>query len=252
MLYGAHLSTAGMMVNQYRQDVIANNLANTDTIGFKHDLAVVMERPVESKEDGDASQFANTFYDRLTGGSIVGKTWHAAQPGPSEMTNRDHDVMIDGPGFLQLRTPEGPRFTRDGRLVVAADGRLLGVASGHPVLDDGGQPITVDPALAPPIIAGDGTIRQGEDVTAKLGVFDFEDLQMLRKVGANQYVATENARPRLSETQLRPGFVEGSTADPVTGLTDMIQIARAFEMNANFLRLQDSTLGRLINDVVER
>ena len=87
MIYGTYLSAAGMMANQYRQNVVANNLANIDTVGFKHDLALIQERPVETAEDPEVASFAHAMFDRMTGG--LWALWE-----PSRLT----DAVISGEG----------------------------------------------------------------------------------------------------------------------------------------------------------
>ena len=74
MVYGIYQSAAGMIVNQYRQAVLANNLANLDTVGFKHDLTIVRERQVETAEDGLSGRLSDRMLDRMTGGSLVAPT----------------------------------------------------------------------------------------------------------------------------------------------------------------------------------
>ena len=79
MVYGLWQSAAGMAANQYHQNVAANNIANINTVGFKHDLAMLVERPVESREDGDARQFAHAMFDMLSGGTHVRPTIQASR-----------------------------------------------------------------------------------------------------------------------------------------------------------------------------
>jgi flagellar basal-body rod protein FlgG len=245
MVYGTHLSSAGMMVNMHRQNVITNNLANVDTVGFKHDLAVFMERQIEAVEDGDAGRSTRLF-DNMTGGTLVAETRHAMTQGPAIPTGRPLDVMIEGPGFFETDTPDGTRYTRDGRFAVRDDGTLVTVAGNHPVMSGTGLEIVVGPGAE---IDGQGRVLQNGVVVETLSMVDFADPTQLRKEGGNRFSAQGTAGPRPFQAKLASGMLEGSTVDPVNGLATMIQTHRAFELNANFLRLQDQTLGRLVNDV---
>jgi len=249
MVYGLWLSAAGMAANQYRQDVAANNLANIETIGFKHDLALLSERPVESREDGDTILHRHALLDLLSGGTRVTPTVHSFEQGPAQVTNQPLDAMIQGSGFFQVETADGPRYTRDGRFAVDPAGRLVTVAGALPVLDQAGQPITVAAGQRPEIDHR-GRIKQGETVAATLGVVEFDDLAKLRKQGASLFVATGDAAARsATSSQVVPRTLEGSTIDPITGLVGMIEASRAFEINANMISLQDSTMGRAANDI---
>ena len=81
MTYGLWLSAAGLQANQYRHNVLANNLANVDTVGFKKDLAVMRERLVESRAGADGLQYRNPLLDDLSGGTFVTPTYHSSRKG---------------------------------------------------------------------------------------------------------------------------------------------------------------------------
>ncbi len=238
-----------MAANQYRQNVAANNIANINTVGFKRDLAMLVERPVESQEDGDARMFAHALFDRLSGGTHVTPTVHTLEQGPIITTNKPLDVMIQGKGFFQVRTEEGVRYTRAGHFTRSDDGTLLTAAGGHAVLDDSGSTITIPPGEEAKITST-GQVVQGDTVLGIVGVVEFDDLSALRKQGKNLFVATGNAVPQAaSASKIVPGALEGSTVDPVNGLLDLIEASRAFQMNAKLLSLQDATIGRAVNEI---
>src|SRR3972149_5037155 len=98
--YGLWLSAAGMKVNEHRQTLLANNMANAQTTGFKHDLAVVMQRQVESKEGASGLPFAQPVLDGLPGGVNVRPTHYSREDGPIEWTGKPLDVAIKGEGFF--------------------------------------------------------------------------------------------------------------------------------------------------------
>lgn len=244
MTYGLWLSAVGLQTSQYRQAVLANNLANANTVGFKHDIAVVRERAVEADEHGPA-RFGHALLDDLTGGSLVAPTYTAFVQGPIELTQRPLDVAIEGDGFFTIEDGGQTRYTRDGRFTIDANGRLITVTGGRPVLDDGGQEITVlTGGEAPaPRIDNRGRVRQGEQVVAQLGLVDFADKQRLRKVGANLFDANGEP-PTPTTTTLRPEAVEGSTVAPIRSLASMIEVARAYQLNATLITMQDELNGR--------
>jgi flagellar basal body rod protein FlgG len=248
---GRWLSTGGLQVNQYRQQLIANNIANSETAGFKHDLAVIHERPMESRTAADGASFGHELLDRLSGGTWVRPTYHSFQQGPLEPTGRGLDAAIQGDGFFTIRDAQGTRYTRDGRFVMNAAGELARAAGdgNAKVLDDAGQPIVIDPKGEEVVIDGNGTVRQGRTVVARLGLAEFADRNVLRKIGNNLFEAG-GARPLTAgNTVVQGGFVEGSTQDPLKGLVEMIEVTRAHEMNARMITLQDQTIGQAANTV---
>lgn len=249
MVYGLWSSAAGMAANQYRQNIAANNIANINTIGFKHDLAMLVERPVESREDpGAPGIYAHELFDRLSGGTHVAPTTHSFVQGPAIVTNKPLDLMIEGKGFFQVQTADGVRYTRDGRFTVNADGTLVSAAGGRPVLGVGGGTITVNSHDVQ--INGQGKVIQDGNVVGTLAVAEFDDVQKLRKQGANLFIAPESVDPRpASASRIVPGTLEGASIEPVTGLVDLIEASRAFQMNANLVSLQETMIGRAVNEI---
>lgn len=251
MTYGMWLSAAGLQANQYRQDVMANNLANVDTVGFKEDLAVMRERLVESSR-GPGAEFRNDLLDRLSGGTFVAPTYHSFAAGPVTPTDNPLDVAISGDGFLAVQVGDEVRYTRDGRFTTNAQNELVMVAGDGRarVLDDAGVPIVLLPAAAgAPRIEANGTIRQGNAAVGKIGLVEFADRNTLRKVGANLFKATADGPLTARNTTVTAGAVEGSTVDPVQGLAEMIEVSRAYQLNAQMITLQDMTIGQAISRV---
>ena len=120
------------------------------------------------------------------------------------------------------------------------------------MLDETGLPIQLlpDQAGRPAQIDGNGTVYQGDTVVAKLGLVEFTDRTELTKIGQNLFAAGPNAQglPATDSTVL-PGHLEGSTVDPVTALVDLIEASRAYQLNANLISLQDSTIGQAVSRV---
>ncbi len=252
MTYGLWLSAGGLQVNEYRQTLSANNMANLDTAGFKNDLALIHERRVESAVDGMQMPYAHGLLDSMTGGSWVRPTFTNMEQGGFEETGRSMDVAIDGKGFFAVQDGSETRYTRDGRFALNP-ARELVLAAGdgrYKVLDADGSPITLgSPALGQVNIGGDGTITQGDTVVARLGVTDFENYQNLRKVGNSVFQNVGNESGDPATARIRGGFIERSTVDPVTALTNMIEVSRAYELNAKMITLQDETLSQAVTRV---
>lgn len=248
MIYGLYHSSAGLQVNQYRMDVMANNLANANTTAFKQHVAVITERDVESLRAGDFSA-RHDILDDMTGGSFVRPTFTDFRPGALTPSSNPLDIALPERGFLAVRDGDETRFTKDGRLTLNANGDLVTSAGGREVLDESGRSIRSrldDPARV--VIDPDGSVRQGEALLGVLDLVEFEAPQALVKRGGGLFDAA-GQRPVESDEALTIGVTETSNVSPVEGLASMIEVSRAYEFNARMLTLQDQSLGRAVNDI---
>lgn len=245
--YGLWLSAAGMKVQQHRQTLYANNLANAKTTGFKHDMAVVTQRQIESREDVGGFPFSHPVLDGLAGGVNIRPPFQNFSQGSIERTDRPLDVAIEGDGFFAVSDGTATRYTRDGEFTTNQAGELvLASASGRwRVLEKGGSPITLDPSGAQVTISSSGTVRQGKVVVGSLAVMTTADKQALRKVGENLFDAGELEMTPVNAT-LRPGAREESNFEIMSGLAGMIEATRAYELNATMIKLQDEMTGRVL------
>jgi len=248
MVYGLWHSAAGLQAQQYRQAVIANNLANASTPGFKPDRIAFQER-LSASRAGVSLGPRHPTLDTLTGGLFASPVYTDYTPAGSVPSANPFDVSINGDGFLSVRTPEGMRYTRDGRLIMDKDGALRHVASGGAMVDAADRPIVLDPASHAPVkIDASGRVRQGESIVGQLAVVDFEDREALEKEGHN-LSSGDKARSIPADGRVRQFSTENSGVDPVTTLVEMIAASRAYETNAAMLSMQNDTLGRTVNEV---
>ena len=159
-------------------------------------------------------------------------------------------MAIDGEGFFTVRADDETRYTRDGRFTIDSSGRLVTVAGGRPVLDGAGDEIVVNNSAQaePPRVDHRGRVMQGDRVVARLGLVDFADKQRLRKIGGNLFESIGEA-PSASQAQLRPGHLEKSTVSPVLAMASMIEVSRAYQLNANLISMQDQMNGRAASDI---
>ena len=250
MIYGLYQSAAGMMTNEYRQNVLANNVANAETIGFKRDVPVFAERiPADLaglREGPSAESLA-----AMTGGIWLGRTETDFSAGGLVSTENPLDVALDGPGFLAVQVGDEVQFTRDGRFTTTPNGQLVAISDGAPILGVGGTPLMLDPraGLDHVQIDEDGRIFQDERYVGQFQLADFDNYSTLRKVGAQRFTAPDNtavAAPAL----VRNGYLETSGADALPELVDMIEASRAYQINAQMVTLQDQTASRLISTVL--
>lgn len=245
MIYGLYQSAAGMMTNEYRQDTLANNVANADTAGFKREIATFAER-LPARDAGRRNGPSANLLDRLTGGVWLGRTATDFSEGALQRTEAPLDVALAGPGFFTVESNGRTQLTRDGRMRLTTDGQLVAASDGAAVLGAGGGAIVIDPRGGAITIDPDGRIQQAGLRVGQLGVVDVEDYGALRKSGASRFVLERGATlPSGAETL--QGYVESSGAEPVREMVALMETARAHQINAQMLTLQDQTVGRLIS-----
>lgn len=252
MIYGLWLSAAGVQTNSYRQDVIANNLANSETVGFKRDLALFQARRTEAQDRGGMPGTSDPMLEGLGGGVFAYPTQVDPSQGEMEPTGNNLDVAIEGRGFFTVNDNGQMRLTRDGRFVVNRAGHLaLANAAGQEVLDNKGKPITLDPlAIGTKTSIGRfGEITQNDRPVARLGVVDVPDYSKLQKRGGTMLSYPEEGAFTPASGVLHSTFVERGNVEPATELGQLMDAQRQLEANANMIRYQDQTLQRLCNDV---
>jgi len=213
-------------------DVVANNIANANTTGFKVETLLLESNPARTAEHSDGPselQYVNTWG--------MGRDF---SQGELELTNRTFDFAIEGDGFFGLETNRGTEYTRDGRFHVDNIGQLVS-ADGSPVLDaDTRAPIILDPnAENVRIVDGGAVIEDGAQV-GRIGVFDIVNRANLSKEGNGRYtleLAPEEADPlAMFDAVIHQGYVEGSNVSSVVELTDMMQIMRSYASVSKFLK----------------
>lgn len=212
-------------------DVVANNIANVDTAGFKVE-SLISETEPKPLNGGKDSGPRNVQYVLDTG---VARDFGQ---GAMTTTGAPLDVAIEGDGFFQINTAAGERYTRDGRFTVDPTGRLV-TSKGQTVGGDGGAEITIDPKKGPVSIARDGTISQGQERIGKLGVVRFASLAGLSKDGDGLYRNDGNIPPAAApDAVLHQGAFEGSNVNAVLQVTRMIEVSREYE---KISKLMDQT-----------
>ena len=246
MIYGLWLSADGLSSQQVRQEVIANNLTQVDTPGFKPDRVAFGERLNEFLLDGNPSTRL-AGYESATGGLFPTEVFTDFSQGSIVPTGNDLDTALLDEGFFAIQTANGTRYSRDGRFTMRPNGGLEHIASGGKVLDAAGNPIVLDPN-APVSITREGRIQQNNIDVARLGVYRFENPQRLEKAGENLYEAPGGGAV-LTNASVRQNAIEASGSNPTSMLVDMMTAARAYEMSASMIQMQDESLGRLVNDV---
>ncbi len=235
---GLYIALQAQRVLQQRLEAAANNLANVSTNGFKADFVLqetVAARPARDAEKPNDLRFARD----------IGTARSFAQ-GPLQSTGNPLDLAIRGDGFFVVQGPDGPLYTRDGAFTLDADGRLA-ASDGAPVLNANDQPIVFDPRGERPEIGADGTIRVAGAEVGRIGLVSFENPALLSKVGDNRFAAAEGQAPLGFDGQLQQGAIERANVNPVTQLTELLEITRAYESAARIVRQGDELRQRAVD-----
>ncbi|OHB76036.1 MAG: hypothetical protein A2Z34_08255 [Planctomycetes bacterium RBG_16_59_8] len=254
MIYGISTSGLGAYLESSRIDVIANNLANVNTPGFRRDQMAFRERLVEAHEDRPDLRYVNDLVDRYGGAPFVDEIAFDRQPGAPDYTGRNLDMAINGEGFFALRNLEsGERcYTRAGNFQFDRSGRMLSADGKYQALNAAGEPIAVDPEIGACLVVRDnGGLFSGNEQVAAIGVVDFRDYDALSKSGDNVFRFAGNDQDIVAPTgtTIMSGVLEGSSVNPVVEMTEMIRTLRSLEANLQMIKFQDSTLEKAVNEL---
>ena len=237
------------MTLERQLDVIANNVANVNTTGYKTDKSLFEEYlNTGAHEDNFKGQGRRVSFVLDRG------TYSDFSQGPLTQTKDPLDVAISGKGFLTVQTASGERYTRDGNLQLNNQGQLV-TQNGDLVLGTGG-PITFQPTDHDINIAPDGTITvlegtaTADTIRGNLRVVSFANPNALQKQGSNLYAASnpDDAQPDLTST-VRQGYLEKSNVSVVSEMSHLIQVSRAYEQVANMLQHESSLHKTAINQL---
>ena len=219
-------------------NIIANNIANVNTSGYKADNTLFEEfLNTPAHEDNFVGLDRRISYVQDRG------TFHDFAQGSTEETKRPLDVTIDGSAFLAVQTPAGERYTRDGGLHLNNQGQLVTV-SGNPVLGTGG-PITFQPTDHDINITPDGTITvvegnsRTDSIRGKLRLVSFANAQSLVKEGFNLFSANQGAAQADTKSIVRQGFIEKSNVNAVAEMSRMMEVTRAYTSISTLLQQQN-------------
>jgi flagellar basal-body rod protein FlgF len=215
-----------------QMDVIANNLANTNTTGFKAERLMFSEYLV--------SKAANP----LTSGpgaqiSFVGQagSYSDHREGSLQATGNQLDMAIAGPGYFTVETPGGPRYTRDGRFEVDGQGRLVN-REGLAVLGRGGQPLSIPQGATRVEVSNSGRLTSDKGDIGELGIVKFDNEYALRKVGGNLYETDAQPQPVDAATRVQQNMVEASNVQSIFEVSNMIELQRRYQASQKLLEAE--------------
>jgi flagellar basal-body rod protein FlgF len=223
-------------------DVIANNMANVNTNGFKARSSLFAEYIMP---EATADEFP--LPDRSFSYVIDNGTPLDFSTGALERTGNPMDVAIKGEAFFVVETPNGERYTRNGALQLDQTGRLV-TSDGWPILGDGGE-IVFNPEETGISIGRDGAVSTDQGQRGRIRLVRFEDVQALRNEGANVFASDEPGLPALESSKIESGVIERSNVNAVIEMSRMMEVNRSYTAIANTLQrlaeLQRTAVQRL-------
>ncbi len=245
MYYGLYTSAAGANALSQKVEILSNNLANVDTVGFKRELALLESRDSEAIERGIDMRGSGGRND-LGGGVDLAATATEFRLGTFKPTGIPTDMAIELPNlFFMVQRGDQQLLTRAGNFQMNHEGRLQ-TADGDPVLSSDGTPIQLDARL-PWELLGGGRIRQAGDVR-EIGLRKPQNLADLQKVGQNYFQNTTDRWDAVQpdDRRVRGGFTEVSGVNSLQEMTELITASRAYETNIRLMQTHDQITGSLI------
>lgn len=246
MIRGLYISSSGMLAELARNDVVANNLANVNTAGFKKDVAtfrafpeLLMKRLNDSTDSGNPQVIGN-----LGAGAIVDEVVTLHDPGQLKQTENAFDIALEGNNYFTIETPNGNMFTQNGSFGLDGNGYLV-TAGGNYVLGQNGRIRVTGKDFT---VSQTGQITVDGNVLDNLRIASFTNARTdLKKVGDSLY--TGNAPQPQAPGRVLQGYLENSNVNAVNEMVDMITIMRAYEANQKAIQAHDSTLDKAVNQV---
>ncbi len=203
-------------------DVIATNISNAETTGYRREVTVFSEFVEETGgETGSISM------------ATVRARFADVTQGVIEATGSALDVAIEGDGFFVVETPEGERLTRAGSFTTDVDGALV-TLNGSFVLDEGGAQIFIPPNAGGVLVAPDGTISADGEQIGQIALVTVEDPAQLRHSGGVLLISDQPLLP-AEGARVVQGFLESSNVDPLLEITHLIEVQRAYELGQSLI-----------------
>jgi flagellar basal body rod protein FlgG len=221
-------------------DLLANNIANTSTSGYKGDGEFYTLFASEAAS-GNATDPAATL-------PMIEKQWTDFGQGMLEPTNNSLDFGLSGKGFFVAKGPAGPLYTRNGSFHVSNNGTLV-TADGYALLDQTGEPIKAEPAH--PVEVGlDGSIHQLGQLLGQFKLVNFTDPTALGKQGNTYFKNNSDQKPvDPTDVQVHQGQVEDSNISPAQGAVRLVNVMRQFEMMQKAVSLSNDMSRKAIEEV---
>jgi flagellar basal-body rod protein FlgF len=224
---------------QEHMNIISNNIANINTPGYKANKMLFSEyidKPKGMKENiSMVLDYGN---------------YRVKDNGALKSTGNPLDIALEGTGYFGVQGPDGKvAYTRNGSFTINADRQLV-TQQGYPVVDSGGQPISIPEGQNDIVIDERGSIAANEGIIGNLMVQDFDNIQALKPFGNSLYKTEEAGRPSTT-TRVIQGSIEGSNTQGVIEMTDMIDVSRTYQSVARMLQTEHDRIRSTIKTMTQ-
>lgn len=254
MVRALYTAYTGMINEQYRMDIITNNMANADTCGYKQEG--VTNQSFDSMLAVKIHDESECYLDRSLGnislGVKMGEVYTDFTPGSIRETGNTYDLAISGDGFFRMRVTDrngndSIKYTRAGEFQITSDGYVVDADGNHLQGDSGDIQVSMDSVNV--MINEAGEIYEDGALTGRITLTDFEDYNYLSKFGNTMYTAVDGATEREATGGIEQGWTEQSTVNIVSEMVDLINITRAYETNQKMIQNVDRMLDQAVNNV---
>ena len=260
MLRGLYVAASGMITETRRTDVIANNIANAASSGYKRDEAIHQEfapmllKRINDNQDDAVTSFRGFRLEQrpprvgnLGLGAYTAEIATDHMQGGMKTTGNMLDLAVSGEGYFAIQTPQGVRYTRDGSFYRQANGALV-TARGQAVLNAQNRPIML-PDSANITIGAKGEIMDGQRRIDTLQFVQFDDRRAVLKQGDNLYRPQQGAQPQAATGDIQQGMLENSNVNIASEMVSLINNYRIYEAGSRALVTQDSMTDKTVNEV---
>ncbi len=234
MEVGISVGLSGQIATEQRLTSLAQNVANSRTVGFRA-TEIRFEEVLRQADEAQVAMVSE------------GQEFISPRTGGMEKTGNTLDFAIAGDAWFSVQTQAGNVMTKDGRFTLDTLGALT-TLSGNPVLDAGGAPIQLDPTAGPIAVGTDGGIIQNNKQVAGLGLYSFDPGLDFVRYGESAFIANDTVEPLVDrgDVSVMQGYVEQSNVNPVHEITRLIAVQRGFEQNVAAVEKSEDSLQRLI------
>lgn len=245
MIKGLYAAASAMITGVYRQQAVAHDIANLDTPGFKQILTSLVDFDNTSAytQPKQNSNDSTVYLGELGLGVMAAEETTDFTQGTLKLTDSPLDFAVEGPGFFRIRTPDGERFTRDGRFSRDATGQLVTV-DGNLVLSSAGQPIKLPEGDV--AVSLNGSITVNGVASGTIGLAFFEDTSTLIRQDQNTFSSTATPATTGGGSILQ-STLEQSNVDSAKLMAQMIEISRSYQAAQTMVQNQDELLGKAIS-----
>lgn len=279
MVRGIYTGASGMMAEQARLDIVANNLANADKPGFKRDTVSFKSFPemtaARTEDDGVVifplgSSDIRPYIGRLGTGVEVNEVFTEWEQGSLRETGNQLDIALSDKGFFAVETPHGEKYTRNGSFLIDKDHYLV-TKHGYKVMGENGyiqiktNNFNIDEegriSINRRYQDGNAFVQfndnewEDEEILDILKIVRFDNERYLKKEGESFWTDTDISGPAyiaqrgIDRPKVLSRFLETSNVNPINEMVRMIEVQRAYELNSKTIASHDALIGRVINEV---